>query len=393
MQTKESIFAEIQQILKYDYAKCQKAVPHEQFIVTPRMSDEAFINMLEDYVASFDDTQLSMQVKNDMRPNIGFSVRHYEDALYVTEASKETRLHIGDVITAIDGVPIAKMHHQKWHAVLMRAKEITVKQGRGIVTIVLSHYAHQPYKPIYEAKLLQPNCFYMKFTDFGESYPVQQMLAQYEDELSQVDNVVIDMRQNYGGNDVYMYPLLDYVFNAPQSLKQLYKDEKEYTNFTPRNCQLLLQMYEDYLREPLDEDTVRALDYEMFQLEQHRGKGFVEVTPDVDYIFSGAKMPQHVYILTDKDCAGAGEMLAALAKKSPKATLVGRPTKGTMATFNVVGVDFGELILYYPTSKMDDESEFASNEGIMPHVYIPWTPQHLIEDIDLKKVLSLITSL
>lgn len=346
--------------------------------------------MLERYIASFKDQQLAIQAKNDVQPNIGFSVRRYEETLYVTEASDETRLHIGDVIVNIDGVPVADIAHHMTQQILMRAKEITVQQRSGLITIVLAHYRRKPYQPVYEAKMLQQNCFYMKFTDFGESYPVQQLLAQYEDTLATVDHLIIDVRQNYGGNDVYMYPLLDYVFEAPTSLKALYKEEKEYTNFTPRNCQLLLQMYEEYLREPLDNETVRVLDHEMFQIEQHRGQGFVEVTQDVDCIFDGARMPKHVYVLTDKDCAGTGEMLVALAKKSPKVTLVGRPTKGTMATFNVVGVDVGDVVLYYPTSIMDEKSVFASNEGIVPHIEVPWTPQHLIEDVDVKKVLSLI---
>lgn len=386
MQTKASVFADIQQILKYDYAKCQHRVDHDRFVVTPQMSDSAFIDMLEDYVAAFEDPQLSIEVKHEARPNIGFSVRYYEDKLYVVEASEETRLHIGDTILAIDRIPVAQIARQQWQRVLMRATNVTVQQKNCVMTMTLSHYERQRYNPVYEAKMLADSCLYMKFTDFGERYPVQQLLAQYD--IATVDHLVLDMRQHYGGNDVYMYPLLDYVFDAPQSLKALYQYEKEYTNFTPRNCQLLLQLYEDYLREPLDAETIRALDHEMFQIEQHRGQGFVEVTQDVDYVFEGSSMPKHVYILTDTSCTGAGEMLVALAKKSSKVTVLGRPTKGTMATFNVVSVDFGDIVLYYPTSKMDEASMFASNDGIKPHVEIPWTPQQLIEDIDLKTALS-----
>lgn len=398
MRTKESVFQEIQHILKYDYAGCRKPIDHAKFVVTNDMSDEAFIQLLEDYIAAFEDAQLSIQVKNDVRPNIGFSVRRYENELYVIEASEETRLHVGDRIIAIDDVPIADISHeehipidrQQWQRVLQRANAITVLQRTGSVKIVLTQYRRKPYQPIYEARMMTDQCFYMKLTDFGESEPLQQLLMAHRDTLEQVAYLIVDMRQNYGGNDVYMYPLLDYVFDAPQSLKALYAEEVEYTNYTPRNCQLLLQMYDDYLREPLDEATVRALDHEMFEIEQHRGQGFVEVKQEADVLFEGAHMPKKVYVLTDMYCTGAGESFVALAKKSPKVTVVGRPTRGTMATFNVVAANFGDIALCYPVSIMDENSVFATNEGLKPDVYVPWTPAHLIEDRDIQFVLNAI---
>ncbi len=48
--------------------------------------------------------------------------------------------------------------------------------------------------------------------------------------------------------------------------------------------------------------------------------------------------------------------------------------------------------LYYPTSRLSiiDKGEGMSGIGIQPHIHIPWTPEHIQEDIDVKLALQLL---
>jgi hypothetical protein len=45
----------------------------------------------------------------------------------------------------------------------------------------------------------------------------------------------------------------------------------------------------------------------------------------------------------------------------------------------------------YPTSKVASvlEKRFTYN-GIDPHIYIPWTPEHIESDLDLKEALKIL---
>lgn len=406
MWTKESVFKEIEKIMLEDYAGDTAVIQQTLPEITNQMTDAAFVKVVEDYLAAFKDEQLYLTVKNSIRPNIGFRVRRYENVLYIIEASQETRLHKGDKIIAIDGLSILdvnekyalqlvhdKAERQKWNDVLMRATVITVEQRGVIMDMVLTTYARQSYEPTYEAKALTADTFYMKFTDFAEEYGVRELLQLYGHEISRAKQLIIDVRENYGGNDAFYFPLLDFVFERDYAAKELQANETMYTNYTPRNCALMMSLLEEYIEPGMNPDIERIIEREMFLLEQHRGQGMIEVEEELDFTIEGKATPPVVYVLTDNYCGSSGETFVSYAKKSPKVTIVGRSTMGTMATCNVVTVDFGDVALNYSMSKMNDDSELASKEGIQPHLYVPWTPAHLTEDVDLEVVRTLIAAL
>lgn len=406
MWTKESVFKEIKKIMLEDYAGNSAAVQKSLVEVTNQMSDEAFVQVIEDYLAMFKDEHLYLTVKNSVRPNIGFRVRCHEDVLYIIEASQETRLHTGDKIIAIDGLSINKVsekyalqlvhdkaERQKWNDVLMRATIITVEQRGVVMDMVLTTYDRQRYKAIYAAKSLTPDTFYMKFTDFAEEYGVREILQTYDQEIAAAKHLIIDVRENYGGNDAFYFPLLDVIFDRDYTAKELQGKDTMFTNYTTRNCALMLALLEDYIEPGMNQDIERMIEREMFLLEQHRGQGMMEVEEELDFTVEGNARPPIIYILTDNYCGSSGETFAAYAKKSPKVTIVGRPTMGMMATCNVLTVDFGDVALNYSMSKINDDSELASKDGIQPHIYVPWTPAHLTEDVDLAVVRALIAEL
>ena len=76
----------------------------------------------------------------------------------------------------------------------------------------------------------------------------------------------------------------------------------------------------------------------------------------------------------------------------PKVTVVGRNTMGILDYSNVSIISFQEFKFIYPTSRRlaIDSKKGMSNRGIPVDVYVPWTPDHLKNDIDLYVVNEMI---
>ncbi|MGX7108291.1 S41 family peptidase [Facklamia miroungae] len=94
------------------------------------------------------------------------------------------------------------------------------------------------------------------------------------------------------------------------------------------------------------------------------------------------KGPQEIYILTDYDCGSAGDSFVNIARKSDKVTIIGRPTRCIIDVFNVVSVDYEDYTFWYGISRVNKEY-FTYGEGYAPDIHIPWTRNHLFEDVDM----------
>lgn len=48
--------------------------------------------------------------------------------------------------------------------------------------------------------------------------------------------------------------------------------------------------------------------------------------------------------------------------------------------------------LMYGTSRMDqiDYRELDAEPGIKPDIYIPWTPEHIYNDVDMEKAMEIL---
>lgn len=107
--TYEEIYQDIKNILSSDYAGFSEKNNIEKFnhkAVSNNMTAKEFESHIEDFLLEFNDGHLWFSAKESILPNRGFSVRRYQDNLYVTEVRQEKRLKIGDKITRIDGKSI-----------------------------------------------------------------------------------------------------------------------------------------------------------------------------------------------------------------------------------------------------------------------------------------------
>lgn len=97
-------------------------------------------------------------------------------------------------------------------------------------------------------------------------------------------------------------------------------------------------------------------------------------------------------ILSDYYCGSSGDQFVEVCKNSKKVTVIGRATMGVTDYSNLAIQTWNNQIeLWYPTSRVSkiDNGMGLTGVGVLPDIYIPWTPEHIFEDMDLKKALSL----
>lgn len=406
MLSKIEIFNNVQHILLNDYAGC-KSKAHlntpEHYNISNDMSDSEFEYNMQQYLLDFKDGHLWFNSNQSSSPYRGFSVRRHEDKLYVTDSPKEIRLFVGDEISLIDNKKIESLskEHRKileddiperqlWSQVLSRAEKVIVSHNGQQCEMVLHEYERPPREPEYFFKSINNQVGYMKVTDFLQAEPIEKLVSNNQTILDSLENLIIDVRVNHGGNDSFYFPLLHYIFDETITFAELFsEDDVMYTNFTKANYDRWVPELEEYLKQNLEKDTRQTLQNEIALWKKNKGKGFLEVSEDVNFLIKGRKNPLNIYVLSDYFCGSSGETFVRNVKKSPKVTVLGRPTMGIMDIFNVIDVDFGEYNFCYGISKSADQDAY-NGIGVQPDVYIPWTPHHLEKDVDLEYALNLI---
>ncbi len=389
-----------------DYAgySDKKHVNHpEKYRITEEMTDQEFVRTVQSYLLDFKDGHLYFNTSNAQATNRGFRVRRFENALYVTEVSKDSRFNRGDRIVEIDGQTIesyADNHfkileddvheRQYWNVGLQYADEVLLSRDNEKFVFQLKEYEWESYTPSYTFRRIDEQTSYIQITDFANAEPIQKLLQEHHAEIIQSSNLIIDVRTNHGGNDAFYFPLLDYIFDQNIAFQDLFKtDEVMHTNYTKQNCDLWIEDMRDYLKQNLDEDTEKLIQDEIKMIEKNYDKGMTWIPEDTDYMINGKNSPENVYILTDVFCGSSGDTFVTNVKKSPKVTVVGRPTMGIMDYFNVITVQFDNYEFDYSMSKMNEKYHY-NQTGVLPDIYIPWTPEHIEQDIDLQYIIELI---
>ena len=127
--------------------------------------------------------------------------------------------------------------------------------------------------------------------------------------------------------------------------------------------------------------------------EKYQGQGFVRFGDEEihEYSIDGSEHPEKIVVLTDNYCGSAGDIFVYLCKQSSKVTVIGRPTMGVNDYSNLTSKIWNhQFELMYATSRLDqlDTRQAQATSGIQPHVYIPWTPLHIENDVDLEKAIT-----
>src|SRR5690606_3898973 len=212
--------------------------------------------------------------------------------------------------------------------------------------------------------------------------PIDTLINKYKEDLENIKNLIIDVRINNGGRDLSFMNLIKYIFPAGTTMI----DSSFYNmkfNCTERNADLTTKSINEELEKADNEQYRDGLQQWKEPWVKNRGKGFIsfrDETSDSEFEIVGHEFPKNIIILTDNYCGSAGDIFVYLCKQSSKVTVVGRPTMGIndYANLNEIKLN-NQFNFLYPTSRLDqlDNRNPNHEQGIKPHIYIPWTPEHL----------------
>ena len=416
--TKTEIFDDIVSICKHDASFCKDepgadaALYRQQ--ISDDMDDERFLYTVRAYLASFG-VMGHLAFYDGERGRFPFTVHRYQDALYVVSVADNAPLQVGDRIVRIDGVSVKEYADQHevmlfgesearqgygWFSLLSFAQHITIDRNGEMLTLSVTLNAHWPDEPRYTCRQLEDGIAYLCLKDFGDDAAINALIRENDALLRNSEYLIIDVRDNGGGNDSAYAPLFEYCSaeNEPPHAAGAFDCGME-INYTARNCDARLKRFESRLEQDIPQATRDMLTAFVAELKQNRGKGFIRFGEnDGDDTPAGPQpgtvLPRKVYVLTDEGCASSGDAFVYEISKCSKVTVVGRPTMGILDFSNCSCQDYGRYELIYPTSRLLclDEGIHMRRCGIPVDVHIPWTPEHCQRDVDLETVLALIKS-
>lgn len=407
--TKKEIAQTVVDVCRHDAAFCKDIrVDPEPFLseISGAMDEKSFLFSVEKYLAAFGVRgHLNFYKSHTDGCYIGFRVRRYLGSLFVTDSEVDDLLK-GDEIVAIDGASVpqtAETYHafldeapdrcsDVWEDILSRSETIAVKRDERTINLAVRAKTPRSGSLPYEHKKIHGDCLYLRFDDFYDETDMKDFLDGCREEIEHTKYLVIDVRENVGGSDTVFLPLLKYCLEEDDALcnQPIFPAAVELL-CTERNSESRLSLFESYRDKAYSEEMRRFYEELIEEQIKNKGKGFVPMKAD-GFLFSehGTRLPEKVVVLTDYTCGSSGESFVETAARLKKVTVIGRPTMGICDYSNLAYVDFGDYYLLYPTSrsKAIDEGKATRGRGIQPDIFVPWTPEHLREDVDIAAALK-----
>ncbi|MBF0753057.1 peptidase [Jeotgalicoccus nanhaiensis] len=409
------IFNEVVDIMENDYAGHQDKKGWDspdtyresilQLNQQGHLDDYTFIKIVNDYLLDFKDPHMffiSKDESSSTNRDIGFKVRRFKDALYVTETTKETNIDTGDKIIALDGLSVNELEQkhikelmkeaperQRWERVIEKYNKALIEKNNNENTVLnLSLYEKEIYNPLHHAERLNSHTLLMTLTDFFSSESIEKVLKDHDLVMKNLKNLIIDVRKNRGGSDASFHQLLQHLFPAGKTSVSL-DNYKMNFNITERTANLQINGLRSLYQETSNESYKQSLKDMINFFESNTGKGFVSLDNGGDFEVEGSEFPKNIVVLSDVYCGSAGDIFVDLAGRSQKVTVIGRATAGLNDYSNLINKDWNDVFsLYYPTSRMEYLDKGEKDTGIEPDIYVEWSPEHLFSDIDLKTALN-----
>ena len=218
---------------------------------------------------------------------------------------------------------------------------------------------------------LNDSTFYLRAFSFGDS-TVEKQVAKYWNEIVSRPNLIVDLRNNGGGQDIYYQSLLKLIYTNPYFTKGV----EWYA------CADNIKIYEDAIQDKKTKGDDRNRKWNEALLEEMRKNvgGFVlhpmmghdaTVTRDTVYPY-----PKRVGIIIEESNGSSAEQFLLSAKNSKKVILFGdKNTAGVLDYSNAIQITFpsGNYMMQYPLTRSRRLPENPiDNIGIAPDVKIPF---------------------
>ncbi len=338
-----------------------------------------------------------------------FRVRAQQDCLWVTEAAAETGLVPGDRILSVqsmspekirllmrgNGFYSAEPERELWGGYLRMASSVEVKHADGGLEIMKlpSFPAQDEEYPIQFQRLGDGAvCLKLERMDSGV---MEKLLAEHGEEIAESRKLILDLRRCIGGDEDACWKLLPYMVDRETDLNTLLADNGSYVNCTRKNCELRYRILSDFEKTLSDPDLIGLVASERRFYLDNFGKGLCyKSTESVGKhsVRPAGSALEKVVLITDTFCEDEGEQFVAMAQRcGEKVVTIGRPTMGTLDTFDPITVKLNEhMSLSYPIAMSVEayEGRGTAGKGLPVDRYIRWTPEEIGEDVLLWEALS-----
>ena len=213
---------------------------------------------------------------------------------------------------------------------------------------------------------LSPKTLWLRLPDFAGSRlePLEALLASFAADIATTDNLLLDLRDNGGGNDQAFQPLIPLLYTRP-----IYTIGIEY-RATAYNAAVLRQMAIDWpqWREG-NEKRADLMAAHLGEFVNPGGRGFW-----IDHRDTMLAYPKRIAVLLDR-AGSSGEQFLLTARQSRKVTLFGKQNSfGCLDISNVVFVPTpsDRFWLMFATSRsMRLPEDPVDPDGIAPDIRIP----------------------
>lgn len=210
---------------------------------------------------------------------------------------------------------------------------------------------------------------YLRFPDFWSVTPehVDSIMKANHEKLITAEFIIIDVRDNGGGNDGTYFPVLPYLMSGPVQIPNAgyWMSEYNIEQFL-KTSDLKDKTYEEYT-----EEERQTYDYYMTFKDSvyFDDPDNYFYTYNADTLYAG---PKKVALLINEGCASSGETFVYRANQSEKVVVYGQNTAGVVDGFNGLSKDIGCFELTYPSSyrAMDLDKNPIDPYGIEPDVYV-----------------------
>lgn len=223
----------------------------------------------------------------------------------------------------------------------------------------------------YVSQLISDSTFYIRIPSFADDRG-EKLIRKYWSEITSTPNLIIDIRNNSGGQDEYYKLLADLAYTNPYMSKgvEWYATENN------------IKMYEDAIKNGdirNGEEGIRWTNSLLNEMKKNIG-GFVihpmmgaddTVKNDTVYPY-----PKRIGIIINEGNASSAEQFLLAAKESSKVILFGNSnTAGVLDYSNAISENFpsNKYKLTFPMSRsrrLPDNP--IDNIGIPPDIFIPY---------------------
>lgn len=225
-------------------------------------------------------------------------------------------------------------------------------------------------QPRVTSRRLSARTSYLEVPSFGGDIRQQlvDLIETNQSAIQDVPNLVIDLRQNGGGNDSSFQPLLSLL--GPATYSAQYPDVFV-TNANIAAWEAIIP----YMSRPADLEWLNQLIDRMKTV----GRGWVAMSDeqmleshyDSDQVKAS---PERVVLLIGQGCGSSCEQFVITAHQNSRVTLMGRRTFGALDASNVreIKTPSGKIVIYYATTFVRRPAgQQIDQMGIIPDVELP----------------------